>query len=204
MESISPIRLLIRVVGPFFLLTFLTPLEPANLQVRVVEGQSIVYPIGSRATRGITVQVTDETNRPVEGASVSFRLPQEGPGGTFATGARTEIATTRADGRASVWGMQWNRTPGAFEIRITAARGDTRAGTVCALQLTNALAAAVPAARFGQRRGHKFLWITLAVAGTAAGGAAAVAWSGKAGTGAGSSPPTSVQIGAPTIVLGRP
>ena len=48
----------------------------------------------------------------------------------FSTGGRTEIAATHADGRAAVWGMQWNRTAGPFEIRITAVKGQARAGVV--------------------------------------------------------------------------
>jgi len=96
---------------------------PSILTIRVAEGDGAAYPIGSRATRGVTVLVTDETGHPVEGATVSFTLPAEGPGGVFSSGGRTEIAATRADGRAAVWGMQWNHTAGAFEIRITAVKG---------------------------------------------------------------------------------
>ncbi|HLH37621.1 MAG TPA: hypothetical protein VKX39_00620 [Bryobacteraceae bacterium] len=173
--------------------------DPALLQVRVVEGDGAVYPIGARATRGITVSVTDEIGRPVEGATVSFRLPDEGPGGTFSSGSRTEIATTRADGRAGVWGMQWNRTAGSFEIRITAVKGKTRAGTVTQQFLTDS-----PAARnlrAGLSRGHKWVWISLAVAGAAAGGIAATALGGKPGV---PPPAASLQIGTPTISLGKP
>jgi len=112
--------------------------DPAILELRVVEGDGVVYSVGSRATRGVTVQVSDETGRPVSGATVSFTLPQDGPGGAFVSGGRTEIVTTRADGRATVWGMQWNRTPGPFEIRITAAKGQARAGILCASYLNDA------------------------------------------------------------------
>src|SRR5258706_7127832 len=111
---------------------------PSILTLRVAEGDGAAYPIGSRATRGLTVLVTDETGRPVEGATVSFTLPAEGPGGVFSTGGRTEIAATHADGRAAVWGMQWNRTAGAFEIRITAVKGQARAGVVSSQSLSNA------------------------------------------------------------------
>ena len=34
--------------------------------------------------------VTDETGRPVANAAVSFRLPEDGPGGMFSSGPRTE------------------------------------------------------------------------------------------------------------------
>src|SRR5580704_13902382 len=72
--------------------------DPSVLQLRVVEGEGAVYPLGSRATRGITVQVMDESGHPAAGVTVSFLLPAGGPGGAFATGARTEIATTNGDG----------------------------------------------------------------------------------------------------------
>jgi hypothetical protein len=69
------------------------------------------------------VQVTDETGKPVNGASVSFRLPEDGPTGEFRAGGRTEIVTTGADGKAEAWGMQWNTQTGSLDLRIIAAKG---------------------------------------------------------------------------------
>jgi hypothetical protein len=209
-ESISPIRVLIRVLR---ISAFLVPLlvtvaaaqEPSILQLGVVEGEGAVYPLGSRATRGITVQVTDDANRPVEGATVSFLLPASGAGGAFANGSRTEIATTGGDGRASVWGMQWNRTAGSFEIRITAAKGPTRAGTLATQYLSGELApheANSLKSRMGPGHGHKWLWIAVAVAGAAAGGVAVVLLKDKSSTTTTAS--TGLQISPPTINLGRP
>ena len=176
---------------------------PSILTIRVAEGDGAAYPIGSRATRGVTVLVTDETGRPVEGATVSFTLPDEGPGGVFSTGGRTEIAATRADGRAAVWGMQWNRTAGPFEIRITAVKGQARAGVVSSQSLSNspeardAAVGKLPAARGS----HKLLWISLMVAGAAAAGVAGVAARKPAPADASSITP--LKIGTPTISLGR-
>jgi hypothetical protein len=184
------------------ILVILDPQDPAILQLRVQEGEGAVYAIGSRATRGVTIQVTDETGKPVEGATVSFRLPDSGPTGTFATGGKTEIATTRPDGRAGVWGMQWNRTAGSFEIRITAVRGPSRAGTVCAQYLTDSPEAAAPASRIGPGRRHKWLWIVAGIGGAAAAGVAVTAAKGKPTAGA--TPTTGVTIGTPTIILGHP
>jgi hypothetical protein len=152
------------------------------------------------------VQVTDETGHPVDAATVSFQLPESGgPGGTFSTGAKIEIATTGNDGRAGVWGMQWNRTVGSFEIRITAVKGQIRAGTLCSQFLTDALAphnSLSSQARAGPSRGHKWLWISLAVAGAAAGGAVfALGSKTSQGTVASSS---GVQLGTPTVILGHP
>lgn len=175
--------------------------DPAILQVHVVDGEGAVYPVGSRATRGITVLVTDETGKPVDGATVSFRLPDDGPTGVFGSGSRTEIAVTHLDGRATVWGMQWNRTPGSFEIRITVIKGRTRAGTVTQQFLSDSPETAA-GAQVGPRRSRKWLWITLAVAGAAAGGVAATAAAGKSSTA--SSSTGTLTIGSPTINLGRP
>jgi len=177
---------------------------PSILTLRVVEGEGAAYPTGSRATRGLTVLVTDETGRPVEGATVSFTLPAEGPGGVFSSGARTEIAATHADGRAAVWGMQWNRTAGPFEIRITAVKGQARAGVVSSQSLSNA--PEVRAAEAGKfhaaRSGHKLIWISLAVAGVAAAAVVGIAARKTSSATAASSSVTPLKIGTPTIGLG--
>ena len=176
---------------------------PGILEIRVVVGGDAVYPVGSRATRGITVLVSDEAGRPVENAIVSFALPSEGPSGVFASGVRTEIATTRGDGRAGVWGMRWNRTPGSFELRVTAIKEQARAGISVVQSFSDAPELKVSASRGSG--GHKILWIALA-------GGAAAAVAGVAGRGSAnpsSSTPiaaglSGIQIGTPTIVVGRP
>jgi hypothetical protein len=176
--------------------------DPAILQIRIVEGEGLVYTAGSRATRGITVQVTDETGKPVEGASVSFRLPDEGPSGAFSTGSKSEIATTRPDGRASIWGMQWNRTVGSMEVRITAVKGQARAGTVCSSYISEPAAGVNSKdSRVGGGSSHKWVWILLA-AGGAVGAGAAVAL-GKSNSSTTTSVPAP-SIGAPTVTLGHP
>lgn len=180
------------------------PSEPAILLIRIVEGEGSVYAIGSRATRGVTVQVTDETGRPVESASVVFRLPSDGPSGTFSSGTQTEIVGTAADGRASVWGMQWNRVTGPLEVRITAAKGQARAGTVCGLYLSNALVTSEPRQSApGGWRSHRKIWIGAGIAAAAFAGVAAISSRGtpSAAAAAGGNPP---QIGAPSIIIGKP
>jgi hypothetical protein len=181
--------------------TSLQAQDPAVLQIKVTEGEGAVYGIGARATRGVTVQVTDETGKPVEGAAVSFRLPDSGPAGTFASGSKTEIVTTSADGRAGVWGMQWNHTPGSLEVRITALKGQTRAGTTCSLYLSDSPEARASTARVGPK-GHKWVWIALAVGGAAAAGVAVTAFAKKPA--AASNTPPGFSIGSPTIILGHP
>lgn len=165
------------------------------LQIRVVEGEGAVYPPGSRASRALTVEVTDETSKPVEGAAVSFRLPEEGPSGLFANGLRSDVVVTGMDGRASVRGMQWNRTPGPFSISITAAKGQVRAGTVVSLQISGDRVGSASTSR------GKWLLVTLLAAGAAGGGVAA-GWAVRSRSSR--SAEESLSVGTPTISIGKP
>jgi hypothetical protein len=173
--------------------------RPATLKIRVVEGEGAVYTRGSRATRGLTVEVTGESGAPVRAASVNFVLPSSGASGTFASGGRTEAQTTGADGRATVWGMRWNTTPGPVEIRISAVKGPARASAILTVQLDHA-----PPQREVSSGGHKWLWISVAVAGTAVGGLAVVRRSSQTAPTAAAVPTNPLHIGLPSVILEKP
>ncbi len=167
-----------------------------------MEGEGATYAPGSRATRGITILVTDSAGRPVDGAVVGFTLPMTGPSGEFTSGGRTAIVTTGADGRALAWGMRWNRIAGPFDIRVSALKGQAKGSLVVTEYLAGAASKSSAPASFSSGNSHKWLWIGLA--GAAAVGAAAAA--GLAAKGSGSSGTSastaSVQIGAPSVHLG--
>jgi hypothetical protein len=173
----------------------------ALLNLRVVEGEGSVYAAGSRAARGITVEITDELARPVTGASVSFMLPESGPSGAFTGGKRTEVAVTNTEGKASVWGMQWNKTPGTVEVRITALKGSVRAGTISTQYITDKQPSS---SGFSVSHRRRYLIIAAAAAGAAG---AAIALGGSHSSTA-EQPPAAVvappSIGNPTITIGRP
>ncbi len=184
----------------------------AILQIRVVEGDGAVHAAGTRATRGLIVEVTDETGKPVAGAAVNFRLPDEGPGGVFANGMKTEVVITSPDGRAALWGMQWNRVEGPFQIRVTAAKGQARAGTVVSQYLSLAVAskqsgptAPRTVAAPGRPR-SRWLWIGVLVAGSAVGGglAAGLAKSSKTNAAATTSTTPTLTVGTPVVTIGKP
>jgi hypothetical protein len=181
--------------------------QVAILQIRVVEGEGAVHAPGSRAPRPLTVEVTDETGKPVEGAAVSFHLPEEGPGGVFANGMRTEVAVADSHGHASVHGLQLNRAPGRFQIRIVASKEQARAGMV-SFQYIAEPGSGAAAATAGSSHGYR-KWIVVAVL-AGGGAAAAILAAGKSGsTPAPSAPPApaptiTLTIGAPTITVGKP
>lgn len=190
----------------------------------MIEGEGSVNSAGSRSQRPIAVQLTDETGRPLEGIAVSFRLPEEGPGGAFESGMKTEVVITSADGRAAIHGIRWNRAPGPFQIRVTAAKGESRAGSIVSQYISDQPAAKgfggpVTSSSIVRAGGGKKKWI--AIAALAAGGALAAGMTagGGAGISAGSGgatpqqpgqqPPSTgaaapIQIGLPTITIARP
>jgi hypothetical protein len=104
--------------------------QDAQLHIKVVYGEGTAHAAGAHAAKPLTVQVTDALGHPVEGARVSFQVPENGPGGVFATGLRTDLVTTDSSGRAAVRSLQLNRVTGSFSIRITAAKEEARAGMV--------------------------------------------------------------------------
>jgi hypothetical protein len=181
--------------------------QVAILQIQVVEGEGAVHAPGSRSARPLTVQVTDETGKPVEGAAVSFHLPEDGPAGTFANGLRTDVVTTDSHGRASLHGLQLNRISGRFQIRIVASKEQARAGTVSFQYIAEAKSGAAAVKPGGHGRGK---WIALAA--LAGGGAVAgilVAGRSSGGAPAGPAavpalPAPLLTIGAPSITVGKP
>jgi len=181
------------------------PAQVAILQIQVTGGEGTVHVPGSRDSRGIAVTVTDETGRPVEGAAVSFHLPDQGPSGTFVNGLHTEVAVTDDRGHAAAHSIEFNRVPGRFEVRIVASKEQARAGTVSFHYIAGAsanTAAGVAATSGGHHR--KKLWLMVAAAAGVgiAGGALAMARPGPAQTSADSA--TTLSIGPPSITVGKP
>jgi hypothetical protein len=204
---------------------------PAILRIRVVEGEGSIHTAGTRSTQAIVVLLTDEAGRPVDGASVSMRLPDEGPTGQFASGMRTEILVTGPDGRVAIRGIQWARAAGPVQVRITASKGEARAGILSTQYITDPAGgqarrtaepasgkaagkgAARPPVRLEQPSRSKWILVAALIGGAAAGGVAAASRGGKTGSAPGAppavvAPPAVTQptasIGLPSITVGRP
>ncbi|MCS6953171.1 MAG: hypothetical protein RMK57_11250 [Bryobacterales bacterium] len=184
------------------------------VRIRVLQGERAEFRAGSTVPRPLLVEVTDETGRPLEGAVVAFRLPEQEPSGLFSNGLRTDITITGADGRAAPGAIRWGDAPGVVEIRITAAKAGARAGLVVEQILSGAAAQSggtPPTAASGGDLGlppfkPRRSWLKVAmVAGVAAAGAAAgLGWvkrnAGEAATGAASD----LSIGTPSVTIGGP
>lgn len=177
----------------------------AILQIQFVEGDGAVHAPGSRSARPLVVEVTDETGSPVPAAAVSFHLPEEGPGGAFANGLHTEVAVTDAQGRVALHGLQLNRIPGRFQIRVIANKEQARAGVVSLQYVAEAGSGA--AAAGAPRSRAKWVVVAALIGGGAAAGILTAGRNQSASpvsTVTPSAAPPVLSIGNPTTTVGHP
>ena len=181
--------------------------QVAVLHLQVIEGEGAVNAAGSHIARPLTVEVTDETGRPVEGASVSFHLPEEGPGGTFGNGLRTDVTVTDARGRANLHSMVLNRTAGRFAIRIVASKEQARAGIVSFQYVAEPKAGTAPAtsSKSGSAWSHGPLkWVVIGALAAGAGTAGALLASKSGNASPAPAPASTIPAAPATIVIGSP
>ena len=169
------------------------------LHIRVLEGEGAILTTGGKCARGIVVEITDETGKPVDSAAVSFRMPEEGPGAVFSRGMKTDIRTTTADGRSSVHDFVAGRLAGQYQVRVTVVKNGVRAGTIVSQYISD-----VPAGKRVRSGGSSRKWLAiLAVAGGAAAGGI-VAVNGRSGNSSAAPAAVPPRIGTPTFSLGGP
>lgn len=180
-----------------------------GLTLEIREGAGAVVPAGQLSSRRFTVVVKAADGRPVQGATVHFRLPPEGPTGVFSSGLRTESTVTDAAGQAIVYGIQWGNVAGRLEIQVSAVLGGQKA----AISIPVEISSRAPLSREDRSNpafrtpssGRKWLLWALVGAGAAAGASMASRNGGKPVS---YEPPAAVvvppSIGTPTITVGKP
>jgi len=198
-----------------FLLPIAAQAQALILQIKVLEGEGVVHTPGSRVARPLIVEITDETGKPVEHATVSLHLPDDGPGGTFLNGLRTDVGITDSAGHFVVPGIQWNRQPGRFQIRILASLEQAHAGMLSSQYIGEQGGRArtatatpspskAPAARAASSGRTKWVVIAALLAAGATAGALNGARSGTATPAPPAPPAATLTIGTPTITVGKP
>jgi len=90
---------------------------------------------------------------------------------------------------------------GSMEVRITAVKGQARAGTVCSAYISEPAAGTTKDSRVGGGSSHKWVWILLAAGGAVGAGAAAALRKSNSTTTMAVPAPS---IGAPTVTIGHP
>ena len=163
-----------------------------GLNLRIIEGQGSINNVRTRSARAPIVELRDDQNRPVAGASITFQTPSTGPGATFGS-ERALMTQTDSEGRAIGRGLVPNGVTGPFEIHVTAAFNSKVVST--SIRQINASPAE-------SRSSRKVLWISLA-AGAAAGGVLASTHGHSSPAGVSSIPSTST-LSAGTSTFGPP
>jgi len=194
---------------------FQAPAQSADpLRIQVDEGADAVVPRNSASSRRISVTVRGEGNQPIPNATVTFRLPAEGPSGVFPSGLRSESLLTGPKGEAFIHGVRWNDTPGRLEVRVIATSGERRAEAGVPIEISATLAPTRADRQSTSVRGPSSSrkWLILALVAGGAGAGLAMAGGGRASSSGSAAavyvPPPAVVIppslGAPTITIGRP
>ena len=174
-----------------------------TLTVLVRQDAGFVARAGEVTSRPVEVQVTGADGRPAAGATVTFSLPREGPGGRFSSGLNAESALTDDQGRASVSGIAWSDAEGEALIQIKASRKGESGAAVHVVSVRPSSGEI----RTIRGRSSSMKWIAVAaIAGGALAGLAVAG--GKSGSTVAAPvqspalvPPT---VGAPLITIGKP
>jgi hypothetical protein len=180
----------------------------------VLEGKGGVNSIRQGSAQELAVQVTDQENRPLAGASVTFVLPATGASAAFVDGSKMVTLITDDRGQARVVGMRPNSLEGKFEIRVTAGyQGQMARAVITQTNVAEVAAPAKPGApsppAAAKKKGGSGKMIAIAVAVIGGGVGAALAAKGGGSKGGGGTTPTTTTPTQPprpagtVIVLGQ-
>jgi hypothetical protein len=181
-------------------LVFQLVAQEGGLRVTVIAGDGQFVDIHRRINPEPAVEVRDASGRAVEGATVTFFIPPDGPGGTFANGTTTRTVTTDREGRAIAAGIHPNNNLGKYEIRVVASyHGQTGNATITE---TNVAGSSSSGGASGGGGGgfSRRAWIILAISVGVAGAGAALALRG----GSSKSPNTGIVLTPGTPTVGAP
>ena len=161
------------------------------LNVAVIEGNNTVNSIPLQRSVTPVVEIRDQNDFPVEGATVVFIMPEHGPGGTFLKTPTTFTTLSDAHGQAAAPFMV-NSLPGKFQIKVTATAGNRRGEAVITQINTNGayIGPVVPPRAWYKK------WPTWAIIGGAA-AAGIIAWRVTRSSGSGSTTSVTITPGGP-------
>ena len=120
--------------------------QVTSLRIEVLQGEEGVNIIKQKTAVQPVVQVRDQNNLPVAGATVIFLLPTSGASGTFVGGGNVATVVTDAAGRASA-ALNPNNVAGPLKITVNASfQGQTATTTIAQTNVVSAGQNAVKAA----------------------------------------------------------
>jgi hypothetical protein len=154
------------------------------LRIVVVEGDGAINNVRTHTAHDPVVEVRNEQDGVVAGASVTFQAPSAGASSEFGDGMRSFITQTDAEGRAAAHGLRPNSITGPYEIRVTASfNSETASAVITQINATPA-----------EGKSSKKIWLIGLAVGAAAGGAFAASHGGKSGNNSSSQTPATGAI----------
>jgi hypothetical protein len=162
-----------------------------SLKILPLVGNNGVNDLERRVMTPLAVQILDQNDAPVDGATVVFRFPISGPSAAFTDQQSAQTVRTGANGQARATGWTANAQVGTFAVQVTATRGNEQGtGTITMTNITRVL----PANEVPKKRWWTSRWAKIAYVAAAAGITTAVVLSTRSSS-------TTIQgtIGAPTI-----
>ncbi|MCC6591539.1 MAG: hypothetical protein IT168_32935 [Bryobacterales bacterium] len=169
-----------------------------GLRVVIKTGDGAFNDVSRGEVGAVVVTVVDASDKPVEGATVTFTLPFSGPGAAFAGGGREFTATSDHAGIAKMAAAKPNKEEGRFNIKVKAVAPGGRTGTAVVAQSNTAAMA-----RKGTS-GKKVLILALVGGGASAALIAAKRGGGSSSTAGGPSVPGTTSLSAGVLTVGAP
>jgi hypothetical protein len=143
---------------------------PGTLKVLILEGNGARNSVDSQRVIAPVVEIRDMDDRPVEAATVVFRMPASAPGGYFAGQQLSKSAITNIHGQVTS-GPFTPTALGRFQIHVTATAGN-RMGEADLSQLNTADQVSMVSDQVRPKKKSHLKWILIGAG--AAGAAVAV------------------------------
>jgi hypothetical protein len=170
-----------------------------NLKVIPLAGNRENNDLERRMMAPLVIQVLDQDQRPVEGATVVFQFPTSGPGATFANQQNSKTFRTNADGQVAAVGWNANNQAGTFQVKVSASRGNEVGETT--ISMTN-VTRVIGDRKEKSRHWWSSKWAKIGIVAVAAGTATAIILATRGSSSSSTSTAGPVIIaspGAPTI-----
>lgn len=166
-----------------------------SLKVMALAGDGELNDLERKIMAPLVVDVLDQNDRPVEGATVVFRFPLNGPSASFLNGEKARTVRTNADGQAAAVDWIANGEVGKFQVRVNASRGNELGEAVISMSNVNRITEDMKSKKGKHKSAWSSRWVKIGIAAGAAGAVAGIVLATR-----GSSTSTvSASPGSPTI-----
>lgn len=171
------------------------PATIRSLKVKALAGGQGLNDLEGKVMSPLVVQVSDQSDQPIEGAEVVFRFPLEGATASFPDHKNVQTYRTNADGQAAAIGWMANGKVGTFQVQVTASRGNEQGSAT--ITMTN-VTRITEEARTHNKRWYSTRWGKIVIIAGAAGVVAAIVLATR-GSGPSSPKVVTATPGSPTI-----